>query len=62
MEASFFAEIFKKHGIEVIIPEKVDRELINHKLFSEIELGIFKDDTRRILIGIIRENGTETAY
>ena len=55
MEASFFSETFKKHGIEVIIPDKEDRELINHKLFSEIELGIFKDDTRRMLIRIMEK-------
>lgn len=53
MEASFFSDVFKKHNIEVVIPDKKDRELINSKLFSEIELGIFKDDTRRILIEII---------
>jgi aspartate racemase len=55
MEASFFTDIFKKHGIDVIMPDKEDRELINYKLFSEIELGIFKDDTRRMLIRIIEK-------
>jgi aspartate racemase len=55
MEASFFTDIFKEHGIHVIMPDKEDRELINYKLFSEIELGIFKDDTRRMLIGIIEK-------
>lgn len=53
MEASFFTDIFKKQGIDVIMPDKEDRDLINHRLFSEIELGIFKDDTRQSLIGII---------
>lgn len=55
MEATFFTDIFKKKGIDVIIPDKEDRDFINHKLFSEIELGIFKDDTRRLLIGIIEK-------
>jgi len=55
MEASFFPDVFKKHGIDVIMPDKEDKELINYKLFSEIELGIFKDDTRRILIRIIEK-------
>jgi aspartate racemase len=55
MEASFFTDIFKKHDIDVIMPDKEDRELINYKLFSEIELGIFKDDTRRMLIRIIEK-------
>ncbi len=53
MNASFFPDVFKKEGIEVIMPDAEDKELINYKLFSEIELGIFKDDTRELLIGII---------
>jgi aspartate racemase len=55
MEASFYNDIFKKQGIEVILPDKEDRDLINHMLFSEIELGIFKDDTRLMLIGLIEK-------
>lgn len=55
MEASFFSDVFKKQGIDVIMPDKHDKELINYKLFSEIELGIFKDETREILIGIIEK-------
>jgi aspartate racemase len=55
MEASFFTDIFKNQGIDVITPDKEDRDLINHRLFSEIELGIFKDDTRMMLIGIIEK-------
>ena len=55
MEASFFTDIFKEQGIDVIMPDKKDRDLINHRLFSEIELGIFKDDTRMMLIGIIEK-------
>ena len=55
MNASFFPEVFKKKGIEVIMPGEEDKELINFKLFSEIELGIFKDETRELLIGIIEK-------
>lgn len=55
MKATFFPDVFRKQNIEVVVPEAEDRELINHKLFSEIELGIFKDETRDILIGIIRK-------
>ncbi|OFX49982.1 MAG: aspartate racemase [Bacteroidetes bacterium GWB2_41_8] len=55
MNASFFPEVFKKKGIEVIMPGEEDKELINYKLFSEIELGIFKDETRELLIGIIEK-------
>jgi aspartate racemase len=55
MNASFFPDVFKKKGIEVIMPGEEDKELINYKLFSEIELGIFKDETREMLIGIIEK-------
>ncbi len=55
MEASFFPDVFKRQGMEVIMPDLKDQQLINDKLFSEIELGIFRDETREILIGIIEK-------
>lgn len=55
MTASFYPDVFKRQGIEVVMPEAQDMELINYKLFSEIELGIFKDNTRDQLIGIIEK-------
>jgi aspartate racemase len=55
MNASFFPDVFKKYGIEVVIPDKEDKDLINIKLFSEIELGVFKDETRELLKGIIHK-------
>jgi aspartate racemase len=53
MNASFYADVFKKEGLEVIMPNHADKEVINQKLFSEIELGVFKDETRKLLIDII---------
>jgi len=55
MKASFYPDMFKKKGIEVIMPEAEDQELISMKLFTEIELGIFKDETRQLLIRIIEK-------
>ncbi len=55
MDASFYPEVFKTKGIEIVAPGRDDRELINFKLFSEIELGVFKDETRELLIGIIEK-------
>ncbi len=52
MNATFYQDVFKKSGIEVILPSEEDKEIINHKLFSEIELGIFREDTRQLLINI----------
>lgn len=54
MAASFIPDVFSKQNIEVVSPEnEEDRKLINLKLFSEIELGIFKEETRDLLIDII---------
>jgi aspartate racemase len=53
MKATFYADLFKKSGIEIIVPSAPDIELINHKLFSELELGIIKDDTRAEMLGVV---------
>lgn len=37
------------------MPAQDDQALINQKLFSEIELGIFKDETRQMLIAIVEK-------
>lgn len=55
MNASFYPDVFSRYGIEVIFPGLADKEIINQKLFSEIELGIFRDDTRQILIAIMKK-------
>jgi aspartate racemase len=55
MSGTFYQDVFSRRGIPVVIPEEEDREIINEKLFSEIELGIFKDETRELLIRIIKK-------
>ncbi len=55
MNASFYPETFSKYRMNVIMPDEADKKLINHRLFSEIELGIFKDETRQELINITRK-------
>jgi len=43
MESDFFKKPFEDNEMAVVVPERQDRELIHHRLFSEIELGIIKD-------------------
>ena len=40
--------------IEVVCPNKDEIEIINDYLFNELELGIFKDETREALLGIVK--------
>ena len=53
MESDFYQKEFLKQGIPLVVPPAGDRETIHHKLFSEIELGIIRDDTRRELLSIV---------
>ncbi len=54
MNNTFFADVFRKLGMEIIVPEKSAKEYIDAKLFSEIELGIFKEETREGLLQIVK--------
>ncbi len=53
MDSDFFPEVFSRYRVEVAPPSESDKEYINKKLFSEIELGIFKEETRKGLEEVI---------
>lgn len=55
MNGTFYQDVFQREGIEIVMPPVDVREWINHKLFTEIELGVFKDETRSQLIEIISQ-------
>ncbi len=54
MELDFYIKPFENIGMKVVVPEEQDRQLIHEKLFSEIELGIIKDSTRKELLSIVK--------
>jgi aspartate racemase len=54
MESDFFKKPFGDNGMTIVVPEKEEQELIHHRLFSEIELGIIKDSTRNELLSIVK--------
>ena len=54
METDFYKKPFRNKGMEIIIPSESERELIQDRLFTEIELGIFKDSTRDELLEIVK--------
>jgi aspartate racemase len=55
MQSDFFKNPFGDNEMVVVVPEKEDQELIHHRLFSEIELGIIKDSTRKELLSIVKK-------
>jgi aspartate racemase len=55
MNATFYADFFRQGGMQVIVPDDEGKRIINEKLFAEIELGIFKDETRELLLSIVKK-------
>lgn len=53
MKATFYKDVFSSYGLEIVTPASDEIEVIHQKLFSEIELGIYKEKTRELLMGII---------
>jgi len=54
MEENFFAPPFAAEGISVVVPTPADQAYIHQRLVDEIEIGIFKDDTRDGLLAIVK--------
>jgi len=54
MAAEFYKKPFISKGIVVAVPSEEEQQLIHHKLFSEIELGIIKDSTREELLSVAK--------
>lgn len=55
MEADFYPEHLKAHGIDVITPELADRRVIDHLIFSELTQGKVSDNARQMVTEIIRK-------
>ena len=54
MEANFYKKPFISKEISVVVPLEEEQQFIHHKLFSEIELGIFKESTKNQLLAIAK--------
>ena len=55
MEQDFMKKDMLQAGIEVVVPDKADRELVAKRIFEELEFGIVKESTLQELNGIIRK-------
>jgi aspartate racemase len=55
MEANFYQDAFAKEGIKLYTPDKKERRYIQKKLFSEIEFGVIKKETKEKFVNIIKK-------
>lgn len=53
MQSDFYQQACNREGIEVVIPNESEQFYLQDKLMTEIELGIFQDETRQGLLSII---------
>lgn len=59
MEHDFYKAKLVENGIEVIVPEADDRELINRIIFEELCLGITEENSKRIYLEIVKKLGEQ---
>lgn len=56
MEENFYKQrLVAKYGLEVIIPDQAQREIVHRVIYDELVLGIIRDDSRRKYRQIIAE-------
>ncbi len=55
MEQDFMKKDLLQAGIDVIVPEQADRELIAKRIYEELELGIVKESTLQEFNEIIKK-------
>lgn len=53
MNSSFYQEEFSKAGISIAVPHKPEQRYVQEKLMTEIELGCFREETRKGLLDIV---------
>jgi len=53
MNSDFYQHVFGKENIELVVPKEEEKDYIQEKLFSEIEFGIIKQETKANFLSII---------
>ena len=53
MQSDFYQKVFRREGIELIVPETKDQDYIHEKYFAELVPGIFLPETRASLLAIV---------
>jgi aspartate racemase len=61
MEADFYRDRFRQHGIEVIAPNSQQCQIIDTIIFDELVFGTLKDESRNIYLDIMRDLAAQGA-
>jgi len=55
MENSFFIDVLKSHGIETIIPNENDRQIIHDVIYDELSKGVLNPASKQSYLKIIQK-------
>jgi len=55
MEGDFYSNKLKDYGIEVMIPNTSNKQIIHDIIYNELILGVFKEESRQKYIEIIHQ-------
>src|SRR5207247_724641 len=53
MQGTFYAKVFSREGIELLVPEPNDQDYIHDKYMNELVPGKFLSETRSGLLAIV---------
>jgi len=53
MQGTFYQEAGARHGIQVVTPSEPEQDEVNRMVFSELVIGVHREESRRRLLGII---------
>jgi aspartate racemase len=53
MELDFYRERIEQQGIEIVVPELHDRQMVHDIIYQELCLGKFDEDSRDVYLAII---------
>lgn len=55
MQADFYRDRFRQHGIEAIAPSSEQCQIIDTIIFDELVFGTLKDESRKIYLDIMQD-------
>src|SRR5205823_594667 len=61
MEGTFYPTVFTRYGITVVRPKDADVAWIHDRYVGQLLAGVFRDDTRREVVALVRRMREENA-
>lgn len=54
MEQDFYRQRLAAHGLDVLVPEPEDRQVVHDIIYHELVLGIVREESKQAMLGVIQ--------